>query len=68
MRSEDGKFPSRVNPSDEMKVTIQKMYFGQAKDTRKVKVPCIFYIESAETTRKNLKLNICNNIINAYLL
>ena len=33
------------------------------KNTRKETVPRIFYIKRAETTRKNLKLNICNNII-----
>ena len=61
MRSDDGKFPSRVNPSDEMKVTVQKLYFGQTKNTRKVKVPRIFYIESAKiegTARRDLKPSV----------
>ena len=55
MRSEDGIFPSRVNPSDEKKVSIQKLYFGQAKDTRKVKIPRIFYTKKCGNNTKNFK-------------
>ncbi|HCB95103.1 MAG TPA: hypothetical protein DEP65_05280 [Ruminococcus sp.] len=50
-----------MNPSDEKKVNVQKLYFGQTKNTRKETVPRIFYIESAkieETARRDLKPSV----------
>ena len=50
-----------MNPSDEKKVNVQKLYFGQAKDTRKETVPRIFYIKSEkieETARRDLKPSV----------